>query len=420
MKQGPRANPLQMSTLLKRAHLHTILVAMILVGISLVTGVFSLKAFAEYNLQLMGRSLGQAVEAAVVFSDAEAASETLQHIAPGELLGLITVVDRHGVQLAQWGSVENTTGSGLQQLINHLVQPAPLLLPITHDNQVVGEIYLASNSTILSPVMAKGFAFMAASLVLAVLASLYLAKRTTRSINQPLHVLTEAAHRVRHERNFEERIPGAKIAELNELSEGLNALLAELHSWQLVQEQEKAELNYQASHDSLTGLANRNQFEAILARTYLQARQNNMRFAVLYLDADHFKQINDIKGHDAGDLVLQEVAKRLRQRVRSGDTVARFGGDEFAILLPNLNSNEDTIRIAEAITLDMRTPVRLGDGQTTHIGLSIGAAVFPDDANSPEALLKAADRAMYLVKQTGRGHWQRAHNPDTDQTGAST
>lgn len=409
MKQPPSEYP-RLSSLLKRAHLHTILVAICLAGISLTsTGLFAMRAVAEHNLQLVARSLSYTVEAAVVFHDAQAAHEALQLVASWETLSSARILDHRGQPLADWASPNNAAPGSFQYFINNLIQPSPVQWPIVHNNVTIGQLVLANNGKAMVTFLLKGFMLMAISLALAALVSLYLTNRITRRISKPLSNLTKVAHRVRHERNFEARVPSAQIAELNALSEDFNALLTELQAWHQTQEQEKAELNHQASHDSLTGLANRSLFEAKLKSTQLEALKHNSRFAVLYIDADHFKEINDTLGHAIGDLVLQEIATRLHQQVRSGDTVARLGGDEFAILLPNLTQTRDVSRIAEAITHHMLVPFQLSNDQQIDLSLSIGVAVFPEDANDSNDLLEAADQAMYASKQAGRGHWQRIH-----------
>ena len=406
MKRKHSAYP-RLSSLLKRAHLHTILIAVSLVGVSLTTaGLITMRAVAEHNLQVLARALSYTVEAAVVFNDGQAAREALELIASREALDSALILNQQGQPLAHWKNPNSPLPGSIEHRINNFVQPKPVELPIKHDKTTVGQLILTSNGTALSSFLFKGFLLMVISLATAAMLSLYLTNRITRRISKPLYNMMKVTKRVRHDRDFAVRVPNARIAELNHLSEDFNALFAELQIWQQLQEQEKAALNHQASHDSLTGLANRLQFEAALIRTQLAALKHKTLFAVLYIDADHFKQINDSFGHDVGDAVLQEVAKRLRQQVRAGDTVARLGGDEFAILLPNLKHTQDVARIADGITQSMQQPIKL-KGRELPLSLSIGIAVFPEDANHSKDLLKAADQAMYLSKNAGRGHWQR-------------
>jgi diguanylate cyclase (GGDEF)-like protein len=151
----------------------------------------------------------------------------------------------------------------------------------------------------------------------------------------------------------------------------------------------------------LTGLANRAFFRQQLARAAAFAKRTHGSFAVLVLDMDRFKVVNDSLGHDAGDMLLQEVAHRLQVAVRDTDTVARFGGDEFAILATPILNSEDIAPLSDRILAELRRPIDLA-GTRLQPTASIGAAIFPDSGRDGNALLSAADAAMYVVKENGR------------------
>lgn len=169
------------------------------------------------------------------------------------------------------------------------------------------------------------------------------------------------------------------------------------------QERKRAErrLASIAFHDPLTGLANRSLFRQHLARASAYAKRSHSTFGVLVLDLDRFKFINDSLGHDAGDSYLQEIAHRLQVAVRETDTVARLGGDEFAVLATPLAHAEDIEPLADRILSELRRPVDLA-GTRIQPTASIGAAIFPDSGKDSDALLSAADAAMYAVKESGR------------------
>jgi diguanylate cyclase (GGDEF)-like protein/PAS domain S-box-containing protein len=155
-----------------------------------------------------------------------------------------------------------------------------------------------------------------------------------------------------------------------------------------------------ATHDVLTGLPNRRLFEERLGSAVRRARRANGRFALLYLDVDRFKEINDRFGHAAGDAVLQEIGRRLSQCARETDTVARIGGDEFVLLAEDLATVQDADFIAHKLREALHRPLVLGL-QSLPLEASIGIAVFPDDAGQGDQLLSLADGAMYLAKQEG-------------------
>lgn len=125
--------------------------------------------------------------------------------------------------------------------------------------------------------------------------------------------------------------------------------------------------------------------------------------AVLFIDSDRFKEINDRLGHAAGDTVLVNIAMRIRGQLRESDLVARLGGDEFAVLLAPLASGADALRIADNIIASMQAPIRLSDGSTVSTSLTIGIALYPEHADTPAALLHDADMAMYIAKRQARG-----------------
>ena len=156
-----------------------------------------------------------------------------------------------------------------------------------------------------------------------------------------------------------------------------------------------------AYHDSLTELANRRLFENRIAAAVTEANRYGERLAVLYLDLDGFKEINDSLGHEVGDEVLRVVAKRLTEQVRRSDTVARWGGDEFAILLPQVAEDAAVAQLGERILSTIATPIDLVGVQRS-ITTSIGIAIYPQHAATADDLIKRADEAMYQVKHSGK------------------
>ena len=165
------------------------------------------------------------------------------------------------------------------------------------------------------------------------------------------------------------------------------------------------DLQFQAHHDHLTGLPNRILFEEKLASALGDAREREQRLAVMYIDLDHFKQINDSMSHRIGDLLLRETGNRMRKVLRAHDTVARIGGDEFNILLTNVDSVEEAGVIAQRVLGAIRQPVNV-EGHKVSISASAGIAFFPDDETEGENLQRDADAAMYCAKDQGRDRVQ--------------
>jgi diguanylate cyclase (GGDEF)-like protein/PAS domain S-box-containing protein len=156
-----------------------------------------------------------------------------------------------------------------------------------------------------------------------------------------------------------------------------------------------------AHHDTLTGLPNRNLLNDRISHALARVRRHGGRMAVLYVDLDKFKPINDTLGHEAGDWVLREVARRLNHCVRSSDTVSRVGGDEFVVVVEEIGRPGEAAMVARKIIEALATPIAYNEHPCL-VGASIGIAVFPDDGNTMEEVSKAADVAMYRVKHSGR------------------
>ncbi|HYM61494.1 MAG TPA: EAL domain-containing protein [Thermoanaerobaculia bacterium] len=174
-----------------------------------------------------------------------------------------------------------------------------------------------------------------------------------------------------------------------------------------ISERKKAEeqIEYQAYHDALTGLPNRLLFRDRLTVALARARRQNQNAAVMFLDLDRFKVVNDTLGHSFGDELLKAIAERLRRSLREADSIARMGGDEFTILLTDLASGEDAAMIAEKLLEAIAQPLLL-EGQQLFLTTSIGIAVFPTDGETAETLLRSADSAMYRAKDSGRNAFQ--------------
>ncbi|WP_417521272.1 EAL domain-containing protein [Marinobacter sp.] len=174
-----------------------------------------------------------------------------------------------------------------------------------------------------------------------------------------------------------------------------------------VTERKEAEafINFQAYHDLLTRLPNRALFKDRLELAITHARRAKQKLAVMFLDLDRFKVINDTLGHAMGDRLLQAVTQRLEGCLRKGDTLSRFGGDEFTLLLPSIHGKDDVSQIARKLIKTLKAPFQLGEHQV-FIGVSIGIAVYPEAGNNMDQLIQNADIAMYHVKARGKDSYR--------------
>ncbi len=234
--------------------------------------------------------------------------------------------------------------------------------------------------------------------------SLLLAWRIGRQITRPILGLTHTVSRIA-EGHLDERVEQSGPAELGILQRGINHMAGHLQSMQGRMrehiDQATARLVYQASHDALTGLINRREFELRLERALLSALQQNRQHALCYMDLDQFKVINDSCGHVAGDELLRQLAVLLKSSLRERDVLARLGGDEFALLLENC-SIADALEVAETFRAEVQRFRFKWADRVFSVSMSVGVVAIDRDSDSAASLLSAADAACYVAKERGR------------------
>ncbi len=241
--------------------------------------------------------------------------------------------------------------------------------------------------------------------LLGILLALLLARRITRPINS----MSAAVQRFSNNQTIG-NMPVERQDELGQLARSFVDMQNQI-TLQISQLQRNSqELEHLARHDALTGLPNRRLFMERLDAALERAKRGNVTLALLFIDLDKFKDINDQLGHDAGDAALQGVATRLLANTRKVDTVARMGGDEFVVLLDNPSNRAQVLAIAQKLCQGMRAPMPYLQHELT-VGLSIGISMFPQDGNTADQLMTNADRAMYRVKTHSRNDFKFASEP---------
>ena len=320
--------------------------------------------------------------------------------------------DRDNKLLASWIAPRDGALSGIERRLGAVMLPRPTVLPVFHDGLAIGRVELRGQGAALMQFLLRGFSGMLLCLALSLAAAFYLSRRMQSGITAPLQALAKVAHAGHHDRVMGQRVPPTAIAEFNELGDDFNALLDTLEAWQKQLQHENASLTHRANHDSLTGLPNRAFFEMQLGAAMRAAAQARHCAAILFLDCDRFKDINDRLGHAAGDAVLVSVAARVRSQLRQTDLVARLGGDEFAVLIAALGQADDALQIADAILASMLEPIALPAGGEVVASLSIGIALFPHHARDAHRLLAGADAAMYRAKRQQAGSRDMARADD--------
>ncbi len=397
MSERPAAPTLHQT--LSRAHRWLVLFAVVLASATLLlSGALTMRHYVSRNLELIARTVSYTVEPAIVFGDTDAVREGLASVAGGGSVERIEVVDPQGRMLASWVR----EGSGLRHRIeqwgSRTLWPRPMARTMKMEGVPIAEVRVFGNAAGIGRFLQAGVIVALCCLGIALIATNILARRLQSGVVTPLRHVAEVARSVRQERAFHRRVPAPGLAEVDDFVQDFNGLLAELQGWYAGIEEENQALALQATRDALTGLGNRTAFEQQLDAAILHSAQAGNRFAVLYLDADRFKRINDSYGHDAGDTVLRTIAERLKLSVRSADKAFRLGGDEFAIVLAPPTSAGEVDAIVARIAEGMAPAIALPDGHAVAIALSVGYAVYPEDGRTSGDLVRKADKAMYRDK----------------------
>ena len=389
--------------ILARVHMRLILFAVLMAGATLmVAGVVVMRGYAERNLALVARTVGYTIEPALLFDDMAAARDGIAMVAGGQGVRMVEVHDDRGQLIIRWTRPDAGMVARMEAMAGALLWPSPVTQPIRHGRDVIARLTVHGDAGAIGRYILSGALIALACLGLTVIAAHMLARRLQKDVTGPLAQMAQVAHAVRADRRFDRRVPGAQIAEVDQLARDFNALLDELQQWHAGVLTENRQLEQQATRDTLTGLGNRAMFERHLAASVQQAQDTDAGFAIIYADVNRFKQVNDGHGHDAGDVMLIVIAARLRVALRTGDLAFRLGGDEFALILASGTARDAVEAVAARIDASMEQPIMLPNGQSIPSSLSLGWALYPQDSADARDLLRHADAAMYAAK--GRRH----------------
>jgi diguanylate cyclase (GGDEF)-like protein len=400
-----------LTDVMRSAHLRLGVSAVIAAGMVLtILSFLTLRTYVEQNLTLVARSISYAAEAATVFNDPASATEVLTLIAAQEGLQSADISRTDGKTIAKYARQNSTDlSAGIAKFGTYLF-PLEVSAQITNQDLAYGRVTVRGNGGVYLMYLLKALTAVVACMTVIAWWVSRLSRRIECEIVGPLNSLALLTRTARQRRELGLRAEPAAVKEIHTLGEDFNALLAEIQAREseLLTESNNLKtanesLSWQALHDALTGLPNRTSFMQHASRAIIACRERESAMAILYVDSDNFKSINDSLGHAAGDDVLVEVARRIRSLMREGDLVARLGGDEFAVLLAPIRGVDDAARIGSEIASALRAQVRsqrLGDIDTS---ASVGVAVFPAHGATVDTLLLAADAAMYRAKNLQPG-----------------
>lgn len=413
-------------------------VTLLLSSLSFIThDIFSMRKSAGEDMETLAQIVGAASAASIVFNDAKSAYETLDMLADQEHITVAAIYNASGEVLAEYHAGSADTGSlpaplGVRQTLfvdNDVEVYSPVLL----DGKSVGSVFIRSDLSKLQQRVDWYLRMVVLVLVFSLCVAYVLSRFLQRVLAGPVVELAALARRITTDRNYGLRAARESGGEVGDLIVSFNEMLDEIQSRDkalaahrdrledtiarrtaeieranvdLELAKEKAEtaaarLAHQAFHDALTGLPNRSLLNDRLAIALAHARRTQTRLALLFLDLDDFKLINDTLGHEVGDELLCCVADILKNCLRSEDTVARLGGDEFMVLLPDIEHREDAGRVAQMIIERLSRPLEC-TGRELHLAVSIGISIFPEDGVESVDLMRSADASMYRAKAAGR------------------
>lgn len=352
------------------------------------------------------------VAAMLLFQDHIEARQELTLLASRRELAALALYDAKGQLFANSDlavpALQYQTES-LQRQFQHLT--IQLSVPVHERGEFVGTLVVHEKLHQLMSWFLQGLVLISGIMALLYLLCARILVRIQQRALQPLVELSALAERVATERNFTLRARVYRNDELGSLSRRFNELLKRSEIWQgelKTQLQHANEQSEQLSHlalfDSLTGLANRHQFSQLLSQMTAHSCQHQQLLALLFIDLDNFKYVNDTYGHDAGDALLILVSQRLSGVLRGADVLCRLGGDEFALLLPGQTNVQATELVCQRLLEQMRQPLIVHD-HVMPVGASIGIAFCPLHATAPDTLLQHADAAMYVAKRAGKNDY---------------
>ena len=373
---------------------------------------------ATHSAELLANSLAPML----VFEDKAAAAQELASFGVQSDGRQLRVSNASDQVFAQWpvpaqaglSSAPQGLGSGgtLRFMQWRVVE---VWVPIRFKQELVGYLGLQESLQRVQLAVLRMVALAAVLIGLAIILAGQLLRWVQRKSLAPIVELSDLAERVALSQDYSQRAKVHRFDEVGRLSERFNQMLkrveisqAELNQ-QLRQEQQAGQqFELLAHRDSLTQLPNRLYFQSALQRHMAVSCQEVHLMALMFIDLDNFKTVNDRHGHDAGDAVLREVTQRMTQVLRSGDVLCRLGGDEFALILPNLTDEIAAEQLALRLIAAIREPMVL-EGHLMPIGATVGLAFCPTDEVDPAQLLSAADVAMYAAKRAGKNTYRRVN-----------
>ena len=410
--------PKGISALVRQGQWQSALVALLCASLFMtLASLYSVHQFAKNTIDLVARSVAFAGEPAVRFKDMDAMREIATEVTDREQLSEISVTDSSGVLLLRYETNKSSLIDALARYTDRLFLSQPAIANIASEGKVFGQVSLRSDGHMLLRYLSLVGLALILCFVATAVAVLSVSHRLSRAIVEPVKDLTTLTRAVRISRTYDRRASSTAVREFNDLADDFNGLLSELQVQQARIAARHTDLKtvneslrHASRHDGLTGLANRAYLVEHLTELLAKCKQQGLRAAALFVDVDKFKAVNDQYGHEAGDALLIELARRLLSSVRTSDFVSRLGGDEFIVVLSPLVDMQEVDHCVQRIHNALTPVLVLKGGTELNISITIGAAIYPDHAHNIDELIRSADAAMYSAKSLSRGSFAAFHN----------
>lgn len=369
------------------------------------------------NAESQAFLIGSSVESAIIFNDERAADKTLDLLKNNPVIESAAVVLPDKKMFAYYNKSKDNAAPEINFKFTKKIGEHSLevIHKIMDGKNLLGYIYIQSNLDNLNDQQIYYTEILISVVFFSIILAYILASYFKKIITVPLDLMVQYVNDLSETKNYTKRLDINSDDELGTLADGFNLMLDAVQQrenelkehgnrLQEIVDKRTEELYEKAHFDSLTNLPNRALLLERLNHAILAAARKKSRLAILFMDLDRFKVINDSLGHNVGDQLLIAVAKRLTKAGREIDTVARLGGDEFVFLLEEIAHPEDAARIARRIKDNFTRPIHL-DNHVLYATTSIGISVYPEDGNTSQLLLKNADASMYHSKEKGPGNY---------------
>jgi diguanylate cyclase (GGDEF)-like protein len=387
---------------------------LLLFALMLLNAVYNMRQEKVAQLSVLTEVMAANSASALVFNDPKSAADTLAALRIEPEIMFAEIHDRDHQFFASYRNSGVPPGFKQQEASRDSFWDPVFSTSrfIVVDGEPVGHVWIVADLSSKFLAVTEQILALTIATAVSLVVTLLIASYFRRLITKPIEQVASASKAIAHDQDFSRRVPRAGDDEIGQLIDSFNHMVEQIEDRERRLNEEllhrkltEHELEKLAHYDTLTGLPNRHMFQQALALTLQRAHKLGYQVALLFVDLDNFKVVNDSLGHASGDILLKILSQRLTKCVRTSDIVSRLGGDEFTVIIDQVRGMDHLTEIAEKISAAMAQAVELKDFelQTT---ASIGIALFPSDATDDENLLRNADTAMYFAKSHGRSNYQ--------------